>query len=171
MDFKKHIRTIPNFPIEGIQFRDITTALKEPKALSESINTMKNLLKDIEFDVVIGPESRGFIFGVPLAVVSGVGFVPARKPKKLPANTISKTYDLEYGTNTIEIHKDAINPGQRIVIADDLLATGGTCKAVCELVKEAGATVVASIFFIELMELNGRETLENYGEVFSVVQY
>lgn len=171
MDFKQHIRMIPDFPIPGIEFRDITTALKDPQALSSSIQAMKTFLKDIPYDIVIGPESRGFIYGVPLAVASGVGFVPARKPGKLPAKTISKTYDLEYGTNTIEIHQDAIKPGQRIVIADDLLATGGTCKAVCDLVKEAGATVVANVFFIELLELNGRGILEEYGDVFSVVQY
>ena len=171
MDFKQHIRTIPDFPIPGIQFRDITTVLKDPTVLRASIHAMEEHLMGIDFDLVIGPESRGFIFGVPLAMSMNKGFIPARKPGKLPAETISKTYDLEYGTNTIELHQDAIKPGQRIVIADDLLATGGTSQAICELVKAAGAEVVANVFFIELADLPGREVLKDYGQVFSVVQY
>lgn len=171
MDFKQHLRTIPDFPIPGIQFRDITTVLKDPTVFRASIHAMEEHLMGIEFDVVIGPESRGFIFGVPLAMSMNKGFVPARKPGKLPAEVISKTYELEYGTNTIEIHKDAIKPGQRVIIADDLLATGGTSLAICELVKEAGAEVVANVFFIELLDLPGREVLKDHGQVFSVVQY
>ena len=171
MDFKSIIRTIPDFPIPGIQFRDITTMLKNPKAFNGAINEMCTILKDTEFDVVIGPESRGFIFGVPLALNMNKGFVPARKAGKLPYKTIKKTYELEYGKNTIEIHKDAILPNQKIIIADDLLATGGTCKAICELAQEVGANVVATIFFIELEELKGRESLEKFCPVFSLVKY
>ena len=171
MDFKNLIRNIPDFPIPGIQFKDITTVLKDAAGLNAAINEMSDFLKDITFDAVIGPESRGFIFGVPMALNMQKGFIPARKPKKLPAQTISKTYDLEYGKNTIELHKDALAPGQRVVIADDLLATGGTCKAVCELVQEAGAKVVAIVFFIELSGLKGRDELEKFCPVFSVVEY
>lgn len=170
MDFKKLIRTIEDFPVDGIHFRDITTVLKDPAGLSASIEQMGEKLKDIEFDLVIGPESRGFIFGVPLAVNMGKGFVPARKPGKLPAETNSVEYELEYGTNKIEIHKDALKPGQKVVIADDLLATGGTCKAVCELVEQAGAEVVGIVFFIELDALGGRELLQGY-HVQSIVHY
>jgi adenine phosphoribosyltransferase len=131
---------------------------------------MQEKLKNIEFDIIIGTESRGFIFGTPLAVTMGKGFVPARKKDKLPSEVISKTYTLEYGENTIEIHKDAIKKGQRIVIADDLLATGGTCKAVCELVESVGAEVVSIIFFIELLELKGVELLKDYN-VQSIIKY
>lgn len=170
MDFKKLIRTVEGFPVEGIHFRDITTVLKDPEGLHSSISQMSELLEGVDFDIVIGPESRGFIFGVPLALNMRKGFVPARKPGKLPSETRSISYDLEYGSNTIEIHKDAIKPGQKIVIADDLLATGGTCKAVCELVEQAGAEVVGIVFFIELEDLDGRELLEGYN-VHSIVKY
>lgn len=171
MDFKSLIRTVPDFPIPGIQFRDITTMLKSPKGLNAAINKMSDFLQTVSFDSVIGPESRGFIFGVPLALNMEKGFIPARKAGKLPAQTVSKTYELEYGKNTIEIHRDAISPGQKLVIADDLLATGGTCKAICELVQEVGAEIVAIVFFIELSNLKGREELEKYCPVFSIVKY
>lgn len=170
MDFKKLIRTIPDFPKEGILFRDITTVLKDPEGLQNSINEMSEKLKDTEFDIVIGPESRGFIFGVPLAYNMKKSFVPARKAGKLPHETISKTYQLEYGSTTIEIHKDALKKGQKVVIADDLLATGGTCKAICELIEEVGAELVGMVFFIELEDLNGREALKGY-PVHSIVKY
>lgn len=170
MDFKNLIRNIPNFPKEGILFRDITTVLQDPQGLQESINIMSDKLKDVDFDIVIGPESRGFIFGVPLAYKMKKSFVPARKAGKLPHETISKTYQLEYGDATIEIHKDAIKKGQKVVIADDLLATGGTCKAICQLVKELGAEVVEIVFFIELEDLRGRDNLEGYS-VHSIVKY
>ncbi|MCL1924128.1 MAG: adenine phosphoribosyltransferase [Defluviitaleaceae bacterium] len=169
-NFKNIIRNVPNFPIEGIQFKDITTVLKDPVGFKASIKAMEEKLQGIDFDIVIGPESRGFIFGTPLAVTMGKSFVPARKKGKLPSEVISKTYTLEYGENTIEIHKDAILAGQKIVIADDLLATGGTCKAICELVESVGAEVVGLVFFIELLELNGRETLKGYN-VSSLVTY
>lgn len=179
MDLKNLVRTIPNFPIEGIMFRDITTVLKDPAGLTASVNQMKEILKDIDFDIVIGPESRGFIFGVPLALSMGKGFVPVRKINKLPVGTddkgnrvetLTKSYKLEYGETAVEIHKDALKPGQKIVIADDLLATGGTCKAVCQLVEELNARVAGLIFFIELDELKGRETLKNY-DVYSLIHY
>jgi adenine phosphoribosyltransferase len=171
MNLEKMLRTIPDYPTKGIMYRDITTVLKDPAGLKNSITEICNCLQDIEFDTVIGPESRGFIFGVPVAVALNKGFVPARKKGKLPAEVVSKSYDLEYGKNTIEIHKDALYPGQKIVIVDDLLATGGTCKAVSELAKEAGAEVVASVFLIELGYLKGREVLEQYGAVHSIVKY
>jgi len=160
MDLKSYIREIQDFPIPGILFRDITTVLKEPRLLKTAIDSMANLLSDVEFDSVLGPESRGFIFGVPLAYNMGKGFVPVRKAGKLPAEVKQKEYALEYGTATIEIHKDAIKPGQKFVIADDLLATGGTAKAVVDLIEEMGGIVVAHVYFIELQDLNGREVLK-----------
>jgi adenine phosphoribosyltransferase len=160
MDLKSSIRDIPNFPHEGILFRDITTALKDPAALTHAIDQMTAQLSDLKFDGVLGPESRGFIFGVPVAYKMGKGFVPVRKAGKLPAATASKEYTLEYGTATIEIHKDAITPGSRFVLVDDLLATGGTAKAAADLVREMGGVVVAHLFFIELTGLNGRKVLK-----------
>jgi len=160
MDLKKHIREIQDFPIEGILFRDITTVLKDPAALKHAIDSMMELVKDLEFDTILGPESRGFIFGVPMAYNMGKGFVPVRKAGKLPAEVAKKEYALEYGTATIEIHKDAITPGQRFIIVDDLLATGGTAKAVVDLVEEMGGIVVAHLYFIELNGLGGRAVLK-----------
>jgi len=159
MDLKKQIREIKDFPIPGILFRDITTVLKDPAALQTAINSMKELVADLEFDTILGPESRGFIFGVPMAYSMGKGFVPVRKAGKLPAEVVAKEYALEYGTATIEIHKDAISPGQRFIIVDDLLATGGTAKAVVDLVNEMGGIVVAHLYFIELAGLGGRAVL------------
>ena len=143
MDLKNHIREIQDFPIPGILFRDITTVLKNPDTLKSAIDSMMDLVKDLEFDTILGPESRGFIFGVPMAYNLGKGFVPVRKAGKLPAEVAKKEYSLEYGTATIEIHKDAITPGQRFVIVDDLLATGGTAKAVVDLVEEMGGSMKA----------------------------
>ena len=159
MNLKNHIREIQDFPIEGVLFRDITTVLQDPLALKAAIDAMEALAKDLVFDTILGPESRGFIFGVPLAYNMGKGFVPVRKAGKLPAEVVSKEYALEYGTATIEIHKDAIKPGQRFVIVDDLLATGGTAKAVVDLITEMGGIVVAHLYFIELSGLNGRNAL------------
>ena len=153
MDLKDKIRSIEDYPQKGVIFRDITT-----------------LLKDVSFDLVLSPESRGFIFGMPVAYNMGKGFVPVRKAGKLPAETISKEYELEYGTATIEIHKDAIKPGQKVVIVDDLMATGGTAKAIMEMVEEMGAEVVASAFLIELDFLNGRKTLPDC-RVEAVIHY
>jgi adenine phosphoribosyltransferase len=170
MDLKRYVRSIPDFPIPGVTFRDITTVLKEPQALHESVDAMAALLDGVGFDLILGPESRGFIFGMPLAYNLGKGFVPVRKSGKLPAEVVRREYALEYGTSSIEIHKDAIKPGQRIIVADDLLATGGTAKAIVELVKEMGAEVAAMIFFIELKGLDGRKLLKGY-DVRSILKY
>jgi adenine phosphoribosyltransferase len=170
MDLKQYVRSIPDFPMQGIIFRDITTVLKEPPALRASVDAMAGLLDGATFDLVLGPESRGFIFGMPLAYNLGKGFVPVRKAGKLPAEVVRREYSLEYGTASIEIHKDAIKPGQRIVVADDLLATGGTAKAIVELVTEMGAEVAAMVFFIELQGLDGRKLLKGY-DVRSILKY
>ena len=160
MDLKEHIREIQDFPMEGVLFRDITTILKNPKALKYAIGGMIELAEELEFDAVLGPESRGFIFGMPVALGLGKGFVPVRKDGKLPAKTGRKEYSLEYGKAIIEIHEDAISKGGRYVIVDDLLATGGTANAAADLVAEMGGIVVAHIFFIELASLKGREILK-----------
>ncbi len=159
MDFKAKIRDIQDFPIEGILFRDITTVLKDPEAMVASIDQICKKLEGVDFDLVLGPESRGFIFGMPVAYKMKKGFVPVRKAGKLPAEVVAKEYALEYGTATIEIHKDAITKGTKVVVIDDLLATGGTSKAVKELVEEMGGEVVKMVFFIELPFLNGREQM------------
>lgn len=170
MDLRNAIRTIPNYPIEGVMFRDITTVIKDPKYLKKSIDELMTTLDKIEFDYILGPEARGFIFGMPIAYNMRKGFIPVRKKGKLPAETVEKQYSLEYGTATIEIHKDAIKKGDKIVIIDDLLATGGTCKAITELVQEMGATVVAIRFLIEIEELKGRELLKDYN-ILSIIKY
>jgi len=162
LELKDLIRDIPDFPSPGIIFRDITTVLKDPKGLRVAVDAIAENLQGIEYDIVLGPESRGFIFGVPLAYKMGKGFVPARKIGKLPAPTARKAYALEYGEAEIEIHKDAIVPGQKVVIIDDLLATGGTAKAVADLATELGAEVVGLSFLIELEALNGRALLDGY---------
>lgn len=170
MNLKEKIRVIENFPKEGISFKDITTAIGDGEALRYSIDSMAKYLKDKEIDVVVGPEARGFIYGVPVAYAMGIGFVPVRKPGKLPGETVSIDYALEYGTDTLQIHKDSIKKGQRVAIVDDLLATGGTIEAVAKLVEMAGGEVVSLAFAIELTELNGRSKLEGY-DVMSLVQY
>ena len=162
MDFKEKIRVIENFPKEGISFKDITTLIGDGDGLKASIDEIVTYLKDKEIDLVVGPEARGFIFGVPVAYALGVGFVPVRKPGKLPYETISMKYDLEYGQDELQIHKDAIKPGQRVAIVDDLLATGGTIKAVADLVESAGGVVVSLDFVIELTGLEGKKKLEGY---------
>ena len=167
---KKMVREIPDFPEEGVLFRDITTLLKNGDGLRGAVDAMEELMEGVPVDIVAGPESRGFVFGMPLAYNLHKGFVMIRKPGKLPAETISQTYDLEYGTSTIEMHKDAINPGQKVFIVDDLLATGGTAKAMINLIEEAGGVVSGLCFLIELKDLKGREKLEGY-PVFSVLQY
>jgi adenine phosphoribosyltransferase len=170
LDLKKSIRIIDGFPKEGISFKDLTTLLKEGDAFKSSIDGIVNYLKDKNIDVVVGPEARGFIFGTPVAYALGAGFVPVRKKGKLPCETVSVDYDLEYGADTLEIHKDAIKPGQKVAIVDDLLATGGTIKTVIKLIEELGGEVVSADFIIELTGLNGREKLSGY-EVNSLVQY
>ena len=162
MDLKDKIRSIENFPQEGVLFRDITTLLKDAEGMKEAIDQMTAKLDGVDFDLVLGPESRGFIFGMPVAYNMGKGFVPVRKAGKLPAEVVSKEYALEYGTATIEMHKDAIQPGQKVVIVDDLMATGGTAKAIVEMVEEMGGDVAALLFLIELDLLEGRKVLPGY---------
>jgi len=170
MDLRSIIRDVPDFPQQGILFRDITPVLHDPEALRDSIRQMTDALAGIEFDLVAGPESRGFIFGVPLAYEMNKGFIPVRKAGKLPYKTVARSYDLEYGSATVEIHADAIKPGQRVVIVDDLLATGGTCRALCELIEAQGGIVSGIVFLIELAALGGREKLGDY-PVHSILTY
>ena len=165
-----YIRTIPDFPEEGILFRDITTVMQDPDGLHLAIDELQKALEGVDFDVIAGAESRGFIFGVPLAYNLHKSFVPIRKAGKLPCETVSKEYALEYGTATIEMHKDAIKPGQKVVLVDDLIATGGTIRAAADLVEELGGEVVKILFLLELRGLNGREVLKDY-DVVSVVAY
>ena len=167
---KKLIREVPDFPKEGINFYDITTLLKDPGGLKETLDAMVDRYKDKEIDVVIGMESRGFIFATPLAHQIGAGFVPVRKPGKLPARKTSVSYDLEYGQDTLEIHEDAVNEGQRVLIIDDLLATGGTAKATTDLVEKLNGNIVEVAFLCELTFLNGREKLNGYN-VHSFLKY
>ena len=167
---KNKIRSIENFPEEGVIFRDITTLLKDAEGMKAAIDEMTKKLEGVDFDVVLGPESRGFIFGMPVAYNMGKGFVPVRKAGKLPAEVVSKEYALEYGTATIEMHKDAIQTGQKVVIVDDLMATGGTAKAIVEMVEEMGAEVAAMLFLIELDFLDGRKVLPGY-KIESVIHY
>ncbi|MBU0506454.1 MAG: adenine phosphoribosyltransferase [bacterium] len=162
MNLADYIRDVPDFPKQGILFKDITTLLKDPDALKESIQQMKLLCENQGITKVCGAESRGFIFGVPLAIEIGAGFVPIRKPGKLPAETLSEEYVLEYGTDKIEIHKDAIEKGEKVIFVDDLLATGGTAEASLKLLEKMEADVVGCLFLIELGFLNGREKLQNY---------
>lgn len=170
MDLYSLIRDIENFPKEGILFRDITPLLQDPQGLVNSIDLMAKEVEGLDFDLVIGPESRGFIFGVPLAYKLQKGFVPVRKPGKLPYQTVSQSYDLEYGSNTIEMHIDSIKPGQKVVIIDDLLATGGTTKAMVDLIEKLGGEVVKIVYLIELEGLNGREVLQGK-DVVSLLKY
>ena len=165
-----YIRSIPDFPEPGIIFRDVTSVLQDADGLKLAIDEMAKLLEGVECDVIAGAESRGFIFGMPLAYLLHKPFVLIRKAGKLPCETISKTYDLEYGSATIEVHKDSIKPGQKVVLIDDLIATGGTMKAAAELVEELGGEVVKMLFLIELAGLEGRKVLEGY-DVDAVVTY
>ena len=165
-----YVRTIPNFPEEGIMFRDVTSVLQDAEGLQLAIQGIEKLLEGVEYDVVVGPESRGFIFGVPVAYNNKKAFIPVRKKGKLPCETVEMTYDLEYGTATIEMHKDSIKPGQKVVIIDDLIATGGTIEAIIKLVEQLGGEVVKIAFLMELKGLNGREKLAGY-EVASVIPY
>ena len=167
---EEYVRSIPDFPEEGIIFRDVTSVLQDADGLHLAIDLMQEKIKDLDFDVVVGPESRGFIFGVPIAYNLHKPFVPVRKKGKLPCETISMEYALEYGTATIEIHKDAIKPGQKVVIVDDLMATGGTIEAIIKLINELGGEVVGSVFLMELAGLEGRKKLEGQN-VQSVIVY
>lgn len=159
---EEYVKSIPDFPEKGIIFRDVTSVLQDAEGLHLAIDQMQEKLEGVDFDVVLGPESRGFIFGVPIAYNMHKAFVPVRKKGKLPRATISQTYDLEYGTATIEIHKDAIQPGQKVVIIDDLIATGGTTEAIIKMVEELGGEVVKIVFLMELAGPKGRERLSGY---------
>lgn len=170
MDLKSKIRDIPDFPKKGILFKDITTLLKDGPALKKTVDLLYEKAKEFQPDLIVGMESRGFIFAPLIAYLLGVGFVPTRKPGKLPAETIAQEYVLEYGSDKIEIHKDAILPGQRVLIVDDLLATGGTAAAVGELVKQLGGEIAGYLFLIELDFLKGREKLSGK-QVVSLLSY
>lgn len=158
----QYVRSIPDFPEPGIIFRDITSIIQSPEGLKKSIDGIIESIKDVEFDIVVGPESRGFIFGMPVAYMLGKGFVPVRKKGKLPCETIEKEYALEYGTAIVEMHKDAIKPGDKVVIIDDLVATGGTIEAIIQMIESLGGEVVKIQFVMELAGLSGREKLKNY---------
>lgn len=170
MDLKKIMRDIPDFPEKGVLFRDITPIIHNSEALKEAIDLMAENIGNIDFDYIIGPESRGFIFGMPLAYKLNKGFIPVRKEGKLPAETIKKAYSLEYGKAVIEIHKDAIKKGDKVAIVDDLLATGGTCNAIVELIEDMGGIIENILFFVELEDLKGRELFKNYN-LNSILKY
>ena len=165
-----YIRSIPDFPEPGIIFRDVTSILQDPDGLKLAVDSLLSMVKGLDFDVIVGAESRGFIFGMPVAYETGKAFILARKPGKLPRETVSAEYELEYGTGSIEIHKDAIRPGQKAVIIDDLIATGGTAKAIAGLVEQLGGQVVKLCFVMELAGLKGREQLAGY-QVESAIRY
>ena len=157
-----YVLTIPDFPEPGIMFRDITSLIQDPEGLKRTIDALVERVQGLDFDIVIGPESRGFIFGVPVAYLLGKSFVPVRKKGKLPRETVSVQYELEYGQAEIEIHKDAIRPGQKVVVVDDLIATGGSAEACAKLVEKLGGEVVRMLFVMELAGLKGRDRLEKY---------
>ena len=167
---EEYVVTIPDFPEPGIMFRDITSVIQDPDGLRLAVDGLAGLLKDTDYDLVVGPESRGFIFGVPVAYLQGKGFIPVRKKGKLPRETVSVAYDLEYGQAEIEMHLDAVKPGQRVVIVDDLMATGGSAEAAAKLVEKLGGKVVKMVFVMELAGLKGREKLRGY-DVESLIVY
>ena len=169
-DVEKYIKSIPDFPQPGIIFRDVTSVIEDPKGLQIAIDDMSAMLDGVDYDVIAGPESRGFIFGAPIAYKNGKGFVLVRKKGKLPRETVEMSYDLEYGSATIEMHKDSIKPGQKVVLVDDLIATGGTIEAAAKLVEKLGGVVVKMIFLIELTDLKGRERLSKY-DIDSLVKF
>ena len=164
INLEDYVASIPNFPKEGILFRDVTPIMQDGEAFREATRLLVEYAKSVNADVIVGPERRGFVFGTPVAYEMGIGFVPARKPGKLPRETVSVEYALEYGTNEIHMHKDSIKPGQRVVIVDDLLATGGTAKATAQLIEELGGVVAGFAFIIELYgeHMDGRAMLEGY---------
>jgi adenine phosphoribosyltransferase len=170
IDLTKYIASIPDYPIEGVLFRDITPLIGNGEAFHEACHQIIEYAKDLKVDIVVGPESRGFIFGCPVAYELNIGFVPARKPHKLPREVVSYEYDLEYGTATMEMHKDAIKPGMRALVVDDLLATGGTIDAANHLVESLGGVVAGCAFLVELQDLGGRQRLANYN-VMSIMKY
>ena len=165
-----YVVTIPDFPEPGIMFRDITSVIQDPDGLKTAVDGLTDLVRNLDFDLVIGPESRCFIFGVPVAYLLGKGFIPVRKKGKLPRETVSEKYDLEYGQAEVEMHKDAIKPGQKVVIVDDLIATGGSAEAAAKLVEKLGGKVVRMVFVMELAGLEGRKKLAGY-DVESLIVY
>lgn len=170
MDFKKYIAEVQDFPIEGVLFRDITPIMQNGEAFKAACDEMIAFAKEVDAEVIVGPESRGFIFGCPVAYSLAIGFVPIRKPNKLPRETESIKYDLEYGSNELHIHADAIKKGQKVLIIDDLLATGGTVKGTIDLVEQLGGEVVGCNFLIELDDLHGRDLLKGY-KINSLINY
>jgi len=170
MNLKDYIASIPDYPSEGIVFRDISPLMADGEAYRTATKQIVDYAKEQQIDMVVGPEARGFIVGCPVAFELGVGFAPVRKPGKLPRKTIEVSYDLEYGSDTLTLHEDAIQPGQRVLICDDLLATGGTIKATIELVEKLGGVVVGCAFLIELMDLHGRDKIEGY-DILTLMEY
>ncbi|MCR3759080.1 adenine phosphoribosyltransferase [Clostridium felsineum] len=170
MELKDHIRIIDGFPKEGISFKDVTTLIQDKDAYKYAVDKIGEYLKDKKVDLIVGPEARGFLFGAPVAYSVGAGFIPVRKKGKLPCETVAVTYELEYGEDVLEMHKDAIKKGQRVAIVDDLLATGGTINSVAKLVETLGGEVVAACFVVELTELNGKDKLGEY-DIMSLVKY
>lgn len=170
MNLEEYIRIIEDFPKEGISFKDVTTLLKDGEAFKYSVKVMADFIKDLNVDIIIGPEARGFIFGAAIAYELGIGFVPVRKPGKLPAETLKYEYELEYGTDILEIHKDAIKKGDRVAIIDDLLATGGTILSTVKMIEKLGGEVVHIGFLIELEDLMGRKSLDKY-DISSIIKY
>ncbi|OZM57825.1 adenine phosphoribosyltransferase [Lottiidibacillus patelloidae] len=170
MDYKKHITVVEDWPIEGIRFKDITTLMQNGGVFKQAIKDIVDYAKDLNVDVIAGPEARGFIVGCPVAYELEIGFVPVRKEGKLPREVVRVDYGLEYGKDVLTMHKDAIKPGQRVLITDDLLATGGTIEATIKLIEELGGIVVGAAFFIELTELNGREKLGGV-DIKTLMQY
>jgi adenine phosphoribosyltransferase len=170
MDFKQHIRVVPDFPQPGISFKDITTLLNDGEKYRMAINEIKDMISHLNIDLIAGPEARGFVVGAPLAYALGVGFVPIRKKGKLPFSTIDVSYGLEYGQDTLSMHTDAIKPGQNVLIADDLLATGGTICSSIELVQKLGGNVIGTAFMIELAELHGRDKLNDI-DIYTLMTY
>lgn len=170
MDLKNYIADVEDFPKKGILFRDITPLMNDGEAYAYATNEFVNFAKQVDAEIVVGPEARGFIFGCPVATTLNIGFAPVRKPGKLPREVITAEYDLEYGSNTLCMHRDAIAPGQRVLIVDDLLATGGTVEATIDLIEQLGGIVVGLAFLIELTDLNGRDKLKGY-ETLTLMQY
>ena len=170
MNLREYVSEVENWPKEGVPFKDITTIMDNGEAFGYAVDQIAKFAEDKDVDIIVGPEARGFIIGCPVAYRLGIGFAPVRKPNKLPRETISYEYDLEYGKNTLEIHKDAIKPGQRVLITDDLLATGGTIEAAIHLVEKLGGEVVGLAFLIELNYLNGRDKIKDY-DFISLLEY
>jgi adenine phosphoribosyltransferase len=170
MDYKKYIADVKDFPIEGILFRDVTPLIQDGEAFDSVCNDFAEFAKEVDADIIVGPEARGFIFGCPVACKLKKGFVPIRKPNKLPRETVSMSYDLEYGSNVLSIHKDSIKPGQRVLIVDDLLATGGTTVTAAKLIESLGGVVAGFAFLVELTDLKGRDLIKDY-KVLSLIKY